>query len=192
MKKTLLILFTVTMTVLGAAQSPSMKGSFISRNGVGPVKVGQNYTIEDVLNRCKLPDTYPGLYDEIQCDRNDFSGEFEIICRQNGGISLLVFSDEDDHVSCFTVVTDRVKTESGLSTASTAADILAAGAKVEKMPMMTNDKVTGYRYRLSLGGLYFLFRNSDVSAGRIKADARPYGISNTLFGGVSEDELAIM
>ena len=163
------------------------KGQNISAAGVGPVKVGQNYSIsEEVLNRSKLPEKYLPLYDEISCDRDQFSGNFQMVCRLDGALSLLVFSDDDDKVECFTVLTDKVKTKEGLSTASTAAQILAACGKLQKMPVTGNTL-----YRLTLNGVYFLFSNADVSGGKIKSDARPYAISNTLYGGISEEELAI-
>jgi len=165
----------------------------VTKEGVGPVRIGQNYTIsEEVLNKSTLPDRYPSLYDEISCDRNQFSGYFEIACRLNRAWSLFVFCDEDDHAECFLVVTDQAVTEKGLSSASTASAIMAAGGKTRKMPMKENDRTVGYRYRLELDGVYFLFRNSDVVDGKIRPDAVPYGLSNTLYGGLSEDELSIM
>lgn len=183
---------SLALTVLLSSPLSAQEKAVITKNGVGPVVVGKNYTIEDVLNRCKLPETYASLYDEMLCDRNQFSGDFEIVCYLDGAISLLVFSDEDDKVNCFTVVTDQVKTSDGLSTASTAAEILAAGGKVQNMPMKENNRVVGYSYRMVKDGVYFLFRQADVVGGKVKSDAKPYGISNTLYGGVTEDELDFM
>ena len=180
------------LAVLFSCQMSAQEMAVISKEGVGPVAVGQNYTVEDVLNRCKLPDTYALLYDEILCDRNEFTGDFEIVCYLEGAISLLVFSDKDDKVNCFTVVTDQVKTKDGLSTDSTAAEILAAGGKVQNMPIKENNRVIGYHYRMVKDGICFLFRHADVVGGKVSSDAKPYGISNTLYRGVSEDELDFM
>jgi hypothetical protein len=175
------------------AAEPAPSKVIITKIGVGPVKVGQNYTIsEDVLNKSKLPDKYAFLYDHLLCDRDQFSGDFVIIGYLNGKVSLYVLSDEDDKVSCFTVVTDNAKTTDGLSTASTAKEITAAGAKLDKMPYDHGAGDKGYLYRLVKDGVFFLFRNSDTPGGKIRPDAKPYAISNTLFGGVSEDELGIM
>lgn len=187
------VLFVFLLLTGVESYAQSQAGVIISKDGVGPVRVGQNYTIsEDVLNKCKLPESCVPLYDELSCDRDEFSGDFEIIGRLEGAISLLVFCDEEDQVRCFTVVTDQVKTKDGLSTASTASEILAAGGKVQNMPLKENNRVVGYHYRIVKDGLYFLFGPSVVTGGKVKPDAKPYGISNTLFGGVSEDELAIM
>lgn len=173
-----------------AEPSPAMV--LISKDGVGPVRVGQNYTISEVvLNKSKLPDQYASLYDEITCDRDQFEGHFQIVCRLKDALSLLVFCDDNDKVECFTVVTDQAKTKEGLSRVSTAAQILAAGGKVENMPLKENNRAVGYLYRLVLNGVYFLFGNADIAGGKIKPDAKPYAISNTLFGGISEEELAI-
>ena len=177
----------------GQEADPIPAKVLVTKDGVGPVRIGQDYTIsEEVLNKSSLPDRYPSLYDEISCDRNQFSGNFEIACRLNRAWSLFVFCDEDDHAECFLVVTDQAVTEKGLSSASTASAIMAAGGKTQKMPMKENDRTVGYRYRLELDGIYFLFRNSDVTDGKIRPDAVPYGISNTLFGGITEDELSIL
>ncbi len=55
-----------------------------------------------------------------------------------------------------------------------------------------NDRVVGYFYRMVKDGVYSLFRHADVVGGKVKSDAMPYGISNTLYGGVTEDELDFM
>lgn len=187
-----LLFLSLLLTGFGS-YAQSQADVIISKDGVGPVRAGQNYTIsEDVLNRCKLPKSWASLYDELSCDRNEFSGDFEIVGRQGGSISLLVYCDEEDRVNCFTVVTDQVKTKDGLSTASTASEILAAGGKVQNMPLKENNRTVGYLYRIVKDGVYFLFGNSAVTGGKIKLDAKPYGISNTLYGGVTEDELSFL
>lgn len=55
-----------------------------------------------------------------------------------------------------------------------------------------NDRVIGYFYRMVKDGVYSLFRHADVVGGKVKSDAMTYGISNTLYGGVTEDELDFM
>ncbi len=169
-------------------QQPVAKSSKlqITKDGVGPVKFGSVYTIPDVLNRCKLPEKYDQLYDKLYCDRNQFSGDFEIEGELAGQPALYVFCDEKDRVSCFAVTTPNVETAEGLSINNTAGEIQAAGATVEKKSLYDGKKVMGYQYALSLNGLYFVFGEADVSAAGIKNNAKPLAISSKNFWALSD------
>lgn len=155
----------------------------LSKDGVGPVKMGANVTIPDVLNRCKLPESYPQLYDKLECDRNQFSGNFEIVGSLSGKTSLQVYSDDNDKIYFFTVTTPSAVTEDGLSLNSTAAEIRAKGAKTDKKSFYDN----GVEYRcdcfMLLKGLYFFFSKSDYVGNKIRDDAHPKAISNVQYGG---------
>lgn len=148
-------------------------------DGVGPVRLGDNITIPNVLNRSKLPSSYPHLYDKLTCDRNQFSGEFELVGVLDGDVSLIVLSDDEDRVCCFAVTTPNVISADGLSIKSSPEEIIASGAKVEKQELYDNNSVIGYEFCLVNNGLYYLFQNTDFSANGINADAHPIAIANT-------------
>ena len=158
----------------------------LSKDGVGPVKIGDKVAIPNSINRCKLPDTYPSLYDKLYCDRDQFVGNSEILCELGGQTSLQVFSDDNDKVYYFTVTTPNAVTADGLSLNSTAAEIRAKGAKTDKKSFYDN----GVEYRcdcfMLLNGLYFFFSKSDYVGNKIRDDAKPKAISNVQFGGSTD------
>lgn len=158
----------------------------ITKDGVGPVKIGGNYTIPDVLNRCTLPEAYTQLYDKLYCDRNQFSGDFEIVGELNGTPSLYVFSDEKDKVTEFTVTTPNVTTSEGLSVNSTAKEIQALGGKVKRSAIKDRNTTIAYHYSIELNGLHFFFHESGLSVNGIQENARAIAISNNTYSKISD------
>lgn len=151
----------------------------MTKNGVGPVKVGINPTIPDVLNRCKLPASCDNLYDELVCDRNQFEGGFEICGRLNGQMSFVAFCGEEDTIENFFVTTPTVVTAEGLSLNSTAKEITAAGATFEKKTLNDNGTIFVLGCYLKLKGLYYFFSSQDLAGqSAFKDDAKPVAISN--------------
>ncbi len=170
------------------AKAPSGQEKLVmTKNGFGPIKLGDNPTIPNVFNRCKLPDTFDNLYDKLICDHNQFSGYFEICGNLNGEMSFVAFCGENDTIEDFFVVTPTVETAEGLTVKSTAKEILAAGAVYEKLTLNENGKVTVTGLCLKLNGLFFLFSSKDVvQLKTIKDDALPVVISNFKYANSTE------
>lgn len=177
-----------TQTATTTTTEPAVQEKLVmTKNGFGPIKLGDNPTIPNVFNRCKLPDTFDNLYDELICDHNQFSGDFEICGNLNGKMSFVAFCGENDTIEDFFVVTPTVETAEGLTVKSTAKEILAAGAVYEKLTLNENGKVTVTGLCLKLNGLFFLFSSKDVvQLKTIKDDALPVVISNFKYANSTE------
>lgn len=155
------------------------KTVLFTKEGVGPVKIGANPSVKGYLNRCTLPDSYEGLYDSISCDRNQFSGAFEIWGNLSDRTALEVLCDENDKIKGVSVCSPYVVTQSGFSINSDAASLLNAGAKQDAVWLKENGKKTEILYYyLMLDGLYFIFKTQDVPDGVINRSAHPQFISN--------------
>ena len=122
-------------------------------------------------NGCVLPEAVDGFYDRIYCDNNEFSGELEIICYKNDEPVLLVSCDEANKATSFSVLSASCSTSEGLSLNSTAEEIMAAGAVKKSV-------VEPLKYALYLNGVWFFFKESDGSAGKISPSAKPWAMSN--------------
>lgn len=152
-----------------------------TKAGVGPLKAGAKYTLgPDVLNKCSLSSSYAGLYDKIECDRNQFDGSFEIRCLKGDEPALLAVCDENDKVSSFAVLSQNCCTAEGLSIKNTASEILAGGG-VDKSWKLVDGSRIHWHYVLYLNGVYFVFKDSDGVNGKVKSSAKPVALSNKKF-----------
>lgn len=152
-----------------------------TKSGVGPLKAGAKYTLgSDVLNKCSLPSSYTGLYDKIECDRNQFDGSFEIRCLNGDEPALLAVCDDNDKVSSFAVLSQNCCTAEGFSIKNTASEILAGGG-VDKSWKLVDGSRIHWHYVLYLNGVYFVFKDSDGVNGKVKSSAKPVALSNKNF-----------
>lgn len=163
------------------AKAAADKRIVFSKAGVGPLKAGAKYTLgSDVLNKCSLPSSYAGLYDKIDCDRNQFDGAFEIRCLKGDEPALLAVCDDNDKVCTFAVLSPNCTTAEGLSINNTAAEILAGGGVDKSWKLVDGSRIC-WHYVLYLNGVYFLFKDSDGVNGKVKSSAKPVALSNKNF-----------
>ena len=157
------------------ASASTSAGLVFSKNGIGPLKAGAGMMKSGNLT---IPDTYNGFYDRVIWDNNQFTGELEISCYDSNGVVLEIACDDENKVKAFAVYTPTCNTAEGLSTSSTAAEILAAGG-VEKNNKMVEGSWTTWEYRMYLNGVWFIFKDNVAgSNGKINPSAKPFALSS--------------
>lgn len=139
----------------------------ISKDGVGPVKMGSAYTKAKpaMSGMCKMIwENYHDMIDLMQVTCFDNETDRNMMVQFNTGEA-----PDDKLLRTFYVYSPVFKTDKGLSTASTSRDILNAGGK------FTRGEIHIY---LQLDGLYFFFNEDDLSGRSLKSEAKPFQISN--------------
>ncbi len=158
--------------VIGLLCSCTSKEASIlmSKDNLGSVVMGESYTT--------VPETMAPLYTKAQSYYGDMTEVWEVMClnEDQGAVRFLCDYEQDENLKYFILYTAGAKTQEGISLNSTAKEILAAGG--EECTHETDPQLPADHYIL-LNGLYFYFDNTEaVEDGHIKADAKPYLVSN--------------
>lgn len=168
MKRFLLFLAVFCVTGL----SCHAQDVIVSKDGVGPVKVGMQLE--------KVPASIPHFYTQ-KSPLPDYY--FWVICENENGDSMASFLGEDEDsdryetLVYFILESSYPKTKEGLHVGSTCQEILDKGGKRGKLDF---GEEIGPVFYVSLEGLYFFFDDQEgVENGKIKTNAPCIKISNS-------------
>lgn len=164
MKKVLL-----TLLALVAFLTPVLAQNdlVLSKDGIGPVKMGINYTkAKPVMSKtCHMIwEMYHDMIDMMQVTCFDNETDRNLMVIFNTGEA-----PDDKLLRTFYVYSPVFKTAKGLSLDSTAQELLDAGGEL--------DRKDGFIF-VKLDGLYYSFGDNDLEGRKLKPNAKPYQISN--------------